>query len=73
MRIGIISDSESFMASAYALATSGLQVYLYHKPSPDKIVYQKVQDFCRQTGISVTEEKTEDNLYGWDLSFIQLI
>jgi len=65
MRIGLISDSESFMPSAYALATSGLQVYLYHQPSPDKIVYQKVQDFARQTGMFLTEEKTTENLYEW--------
>ena len=65
MKIGFISDSESFMPSAYALAASGVQVFLYHKPSADKIVYQKVQDFTRQTGVSVTEERTEENLYEW--------
>lgn len=76
MRIGLISDSESFMPSAYALATSGLQVYLYHQPSPDKMVNQKVQDFVRQIGLSLTEETTSDLLYKWlhqtklDLCFV---
>ena len=76
MRIGLISDSESFMPSAYALATSKLQVHLYYQPSPDKMVNQKVQDFVRQIGLSLTEETTSDHLYKWlhqtklDLCFV---
>ncbi|MDD4921882.1 MAG: formyltransferase family protein [Bacteroidales bacterium] len=65
MRIGFISDSESFMPSAYALATSGLQVHLYHQPSQDKLVYRQVQGFVNQTGIPSVEEKTADDLYEW--------
>jgi len=66
MKIGIVSDSESFIPAAYTLAASGLQVYLYYQPSPDPIVNQKIRGFFKNSGIPVTEEKRPNfDLYKW--------
>jgi len=66
MRIGLISDSESFIPSCHTLAALGLQVYLYFLPSPDQTTNQYVRNYAKQSRITVTEEKNkEHDLYRW--------
>jgi len=66
MRIGIISNTDSFIPFTYTLAAQGLQVYVFFSPSPDQFVNQRVAAFVQQTNISFTEEKnTEQDVYQW--------
>lgn len=66
MRIGIISNTDSFIPFTHTLAAQNLQVYVFFSPSPDQFVNQKVAAFIQQINISFTEEKnvTQD-LYQW--------
>jgi len=77
MRIGIVSDSELFIPTGYALTASGLQVYIYYLPSPDLFANENARAFALQEGIPLTEEGVSDiDLYSWltegqfDLCFI---
>jgi methionyl-tRNA formyltransferase len=68
VRIAIISNTDTFIPFAYALATAGpqLQVHLFFSPSPDGFVNQKVKAFAQQLNISITEEKNAPHeLYKW--------
>lgn len=68
MRIAIISNTDTFIPFAYALATAGpqLQVHLFFSPSPDGFVNQKVAAFAQQLNISITQEKNAPHeLYKW--------
>lgn len=66
MRIGIISNTDSFIPFTYTLATQGLQVHVFFSPAPDQFVNQKVAAFIEQTKISFTEEKnTGQDVYQW--------
>jgi methionyl-tRNA formyltransferase len=67
VRIGIISNTDTFIPFAYALVTAGpqLQVHLFFSPSPDGFVNQKATGFAGQLNIGITEEKNPDDLYKW--------
>jgi methionyl-tRNA formyltransferase len=66
MRVGIISDSDSFIPLAIALVSQQQQVSLFYSLSPDAFINQKVQGFVKQTGIPLMEEKNSDiDLYHW--------
>lgn len=66
MRIGIISNTDSFIPFTYTLAAQGLQVYVFFSPAQDQFVNQKVAAFMLQTKISFTEEKNkEQDVYQW--------
>jgi len=68
VRIAIISNTDTFIPFAYALASSGdplMQVHLFFSASPDEFVNQKVISFTKQLNISLTEEKNASDLYKW--------
>ncbi len=66
IRIGVISNTDSFIPFTYALATQGVMVHVFFSPSPDQFVNQKVAAFIQQTKIPFTEERnTSKDLYQW--------
>lgn len=66
IRIGIISNTDSFIPFTYTLATQGVAVHVFFSPSPDQFINQKVAAFVQQTQIPFTEEKNNSNhLYQW--------
>jgi methionyl-tRNA formyltransferase len=66
MRIGIISNTDSFIPFTYTLAAQGVAVHVFFSPSPDQFVNQKVAAFIQQTKISFTEERnTSKDIYRW--------
>jgi len=69
IRIGIISNSDTFIPLAYTLAAQQLQVYLFYSPSPDDFINQKVHGFAKQCPIPLEEEKNSaKDLYRWLLA-----
>lgn len=66
MRIGIISNTDSFIPFTYTLAAQGLPVHVFFSPAPDQFVNQKVAAFIQQTKIPFTEEKNAaQDIYQW--------
>ncbi|EHQ27899.1 methionyl-tRNA formyltransferase [Mucilaginibacter paludis] len=66
MRIGVISNTDSFIPFAYTLAAQQLQVYVFFSPPKDAFVHQKVLAFVKQAKLSFTEETNANNdLYHW--------
>jgi methionyl-tRNA formyltransferase len=66
IRIGIISNTDSFIPFTYTLAAQGLQVHVFFSPSPDVFVNQKVAAFIQQSKIPYTEERnTTKDIYQW--------
>jgi len=66
MRIGIVSNSDSFIPMAYTLAMQQLQVYIFLSPAKDHFVQQKVMEFVQQTKLPFAEERNADkDLYTW--------
>jgi methionyl-tRNA formyltransferase len=65
MRVGIISNSDSFIPLAYTLAAQRLQVYLFHSQSQDPFINLKVRDYLSHSSVISTEEKNKDDLYRW--------
>lgn len=66
MKIGIISDSDSFVPTARALVSQKIQVALFYAPSPDSYTNQVVDIFTRQFRIPTTREKNpKTDIYYW--------
>jgi methionyl-tRNA formyltransferase len=66
MRIGIISNTDTFIPFAYTLVSQQLPIQLFFSPSPDEFVNQKAAAFAQQLSIGLTEEKnTYTDLYNW--------
>lgn len=66
MRIGIISDAESFMPLAGALVSQKIQVLLFYSPNADAYINQKVDTFAKQFRLPVTTESNKDtDIYNW--------
>ena len=66
MRIGIISNTDSFVPFVYTLAAQQLQVYIFFSPARDSFVQQKVEAFVTQFKLPFTEERNPDkDLYQW--------
>lgn len=66
MRIGIISNTDSFIPFTYTLASQQLQVCIFFSPSKDLFANQRVSSFIQQTKLSLTEEKNKTkDLYKW--------
>lgn len=66
MRIGVISNTDSFIPFTYALASQQQQVSIFISPAKDSYLHQKVLSFVQATKIPFTEEKDKDNdLYQW--------
>jgi len=76
MRIGIITNTDTFIPFAYALASQQIPVHVYFSPGPDDFVNQKVSAFALQFNLNITEEKNPADLYTWllqgnyDVSFM---
>lgn len=65
-KLGIISNSDSFIPLAYTLAAQQLQVYIFYSPSKDESINQKVNGFIQQSKFPFVEEKNkEKDLYKW--------
>jgi methionyl-tRNA formyltransferase len=66
MRIGIISNTDSFIPFTYTLANQGVQVFVFFSASADPFVNQKVAAFVQQTKIPFTEERNAaKDVYQW--------
>ena len=66
MRIGIISDAESFMPLAGALVSQKIQVLLFYSPNADAYINQKVDALAKQFRLPVTTESNKDtDIYNW--------
>lgn len=66
MKIGIISDSDSFVPTARALVSQRIQVALFYSPSPDSYTNQVVEIFIKQLRLPTTREKNpQTDIYHW--------
>lgn len=66
MRIGIISNTDSFIPFTYTLVTQQLQVYTFYSCSKDDFINQKVNAFITQNQLPFVEEKDiKNDLYLW--------
>ncbi len=65
MRIGVITNTDTFIPFAYALASQQIPVHIYFSPGPDDFVNQKVNAFAQQFSLNITLEKNPDELYTW--------
>lgn len=66
IRIGVISNTDSFIPFTYTLATQGVLAHVFFSPSADQFVNQKVAAFIQQTKIPYTEERnTSKDIYQW--------
>lgn len=66
MRIGIITNTDTFIPFAYALADQQIPLQVFFSPPADAFVSQKVTAFAQQFNIGLTEEKnTRTDLYNW--------
>ncbi|OCX53134.1 methionyl-tRNA formyltransferase [Mucilaginibacter sp. PPCGB 2223] len=65
MRIGVITNTDTFIPFVYALVSQQISVHIYFSPSPDDFVNQKISAFAQQININVTQEKNPADLYSW--------
>jgi len=66
MRVGIVTNTDTFIPFAYALVSQQVSVQIFFSPSPDGFVNQKATSFAQQLNIGLTEEKnTTADLYTW--------
>lgn len=65
MRIGLITNTDTFIPFVYALAGQQIPVHIYFSPPGDDFVGQKVHAFAQQFNLNITEEKSSADLYTW--------
>jgi len=65
MRIGVITNTDTFIPFAYALAGQQIPLSIYFLPPPDDFIDQKVTAFAQQFNLNITKEKNPADLYTW--------
>ncbi|WP_448698504.1 methionyl-tRNA formyltransferase [Mucilaginibacter sp. AW1-3] len=66
MRVGIITNTDTFIPFVYALSGQQIPVSVFFSPSGDEFVNQKVRAFAQQLNLNFVEEKNlETDLYNW--------
>ncbi len=66
MKVGIVSNTDSFIPFSYALLSQAVSVHVFFSPPDNAIICQKVKAYILQSQLPFTEEKKiEKDLYQW--------